>query len=267
MALRSVTVRVGERSVLSEVSLAVAPGELVALVGPNGAGKTTALRVLAGDTVAHQGHAELDGAPIRELGALELARRRAVLPQSSTIEFAFTAGDVVRMGRAPHAGTPAERLDDELVVDAMQRTDCSHLCEREYRSLSGGEQARVSLARVLAQACPYVLLDEPTAALDIRHQEGVMALAAGLARDGCGVLAVVHDLNLAAAYADRVALLTGGRLLCAGPPEAVLTDELLSAAYGCAITVRTHPTRGCPLVLAASPVAPAEARTDARSGS
>ncbi|MGD9754234.1 MAG: heme ABC transporter ATP-binding protein [Acidimicrobiia bacterium] len=256
LRLEAATVAIDGREVLRGVDLEVRPGELVALVGPNGAGKTTALRALADDVRPAAGAATLDGRPLAAWRAIELARRRAVLPQTAAVEFAFSVREVVQMGRAPHAGTAAERDDDRHVDAALAHADVAHLAARSYRSLSGGEQARVQLARVLAQDCGYLLLDEPTAALDLRHQETVMAIAAGLAAAGRGVLAVVHDLNLAAAYASHLALLARGTVLRFGRPADVLTDAALSDAYRTPITVSTHPTRGCPLVLAAAPADP-----------
>ncbi len=248
-----VRVRIGERAVLDGVDVALTPGELVAIVGPNGAGKTTLLRALAGD-LAVEGQVLLDERPLSSYRSIDLARRRAVLPQHTTIEFAFTAGEVVAMGRAPHLGTPTER-DDERVIDAALRAaDAAHLAAREYRTLSGGEQARVNLARVLAQDTEYLLLDEPTAALDIRHQESVMALAARCAARGRCVAAVVHDLNLAAAYATRVVIIGDGAVAADGAPAAVLRADLLGRVYRYPVEVLTHPVRGCPLVIAAGAV-------------
>ncbi len=254
ISAEGVMVRLGPRAVLDGVDLHVAPGELVALVGPNGAGKTTLLRVLAGDLAPHGGRALIDGRPLSSWRAIEIARRRAVLPQATSVEFAFTAREIVEMGRAPHAGTAAAAEDLEIIDWAMEATDCAHLESREFRTLSGGEQGRVNLARVLAQRTPYLLLDEPTAALDLRHQELVMALAAERARAGCSVVAVVHDLNLAAAYADRVGVLFGGRLVACGPPREVLTAARLTEVYAYEVAVLEHPSRGCPLIVAASPV-------------
>ncbi|MGE0878305.1 MAG: heme ABC transporter ATP-binding protein [Acidimicrobiia bacterium] len=250
----SATLVVRDRAIVESLDLRLTAGMMVALVGPNGAGKTTALRLLAGEVAPSHGAVELDGTPLARVPVLTLARRRAVLPQETSIEFAFTAREVVELGRAPHRRTEAENDDPAVVADAMRVTDCSHLADRAFRSLSGGERARVSLARVIAQDTDYVLLDEPTAALDIRHQESVMGLAARLAADGRGVLAVVHDLNLAAAYATHVGLMQNGRLVAFGPPGEVLRTELLTEAYDVAVEVREHPIRGCPLVLAATPI-------------
>lgn len=244
-----VGVRVGDRALLDGVSLSIAPGEVVALAGPNGAGKSTLLRVLAGDLTPSSGDVTLDGRPLASFRARELALRRAVLPQQTLMQFAFAAREVVAMGRHPHAARRDAPDDEPIIAAAMLRTETAPLAARAYPSLSGGEQGRVSLARVLAQEAPILLLDEPTAALDLRHQQATLAIARELASDGAAVLAVLHDLNLAAAYADRVALLAGGRLAAIGRPWEVLTAETLSALFEHPIAIVPHPARDCPLVI------------------
>ena len=250
LTARAVTYRVGDHALVDGVSLAVVPGEVLALVGPNGAGKSTLLRLLAGDLTPSGGEVSLDGRPLARYGARELALRRALLPQQTILQFAFTARAVVAMGRHPHLGMTGESPQDDAVVEAaLARTETLALAERVYPSLSGGEQARVSLARILAQEAPILLLDEPTAALDLRHQQAVLRIARELAAEGVAVLAVLHDLNLAAAHADRIALLDAGRLVAEGSPWEVLTAERLSAVFAHPVAVVPHPQRDCPLVL------------------
>lgn len=250
LAARGVGVRIGERALLEDVSLDIAPGEIVALAGPNGAGKSTLLRALAGDLTPTSGEVLLDGRLVTGFRARELALRRAVLPQQTIMQFAFAAREVVAMGRHPHTSRRDDFGQDEAIIAAsMLRTETTALAERSYPSLSGGEQSRVSLARVLAQEAPILLLDEPTAALDLRHQQAVLAIARELASGGAAVLAVLHDLNLAAAYADRVALLSAGRLAAVGRPWDVLTAEILSAIFDHPIVIVPHPARDCPLVI------------------
>lgn len=253
--LRGVSLTVDGRPLLSDVYLAVRPGELVALIGPNGAGKSTALSVLAGDVTPDTGTATIDGRPLSRIRVQELGRLRSVLLQHKGVSFSYPVREVVAMGRMPWsrraagAAGAAGASGDEIVAAALASTDTAHLADRDVTTLSGGELARVSLARVLAQRCRVVLLDEPTDALDIGHQEQVLALAAGLAADGAAVLAVLHDLNLAAAYADRVVLLADGRVIADGPPRAVLTGERLSAVYGHPVETVDHPVTGALLVL------------------
>nr|WP_228473544.1 heme ABC transporter ATP-binding protein [Streptomyces calidiresistens] len=246
---RSAGVRRGDRAVLVDASLRVVAGEVVVLVGPNGAGKSTLLSVLAADTPADTGQVLLGGRPAAGWRARELALRRSVLPQSATLSFPFTVAEVVRMGRAPWAGTPAGDRDDAVVAAAMAATEVSAFAGRSFAELSGGERARVALARVLAQRAPLMLLDEPTAALDLRHQELVLRLCRQRAAAGEAVVVVLHDLALAAAYADRVVVLHEGRIVADGPPGEVLTGKLIGEVYRQPVDVLRHPDTGAPLVV------------------
>lgn len=241
-------VRLGGREVLTGVSLAARAGEVLALVGPNGAGKSTLLAALAADLPADEGVVRVCGRPTAQWPARELALRRAVLPQAAALSFPFTVEDVVRMGRAPWAGTALEEDDDRVVREAMASTEVGEFASRPFSALSGGERARVALARVLAQRAPLLLLDEPTAALDLRHQELVLRLCRERAAAGDAVVVVLHDLGLAAAYADRVAVLRGGALAVEGAPGEVFTGELLSEVYRQPVEVFPHPRTGAPLV-------------------
>ncbi|MFJ5778729.1 heme ABC transporter ATP-binding protein [Streptomyces sp. NPDC093094] len=241
-------VRLGPRAVLHGVSLGVRAGEVLALVGPNGAGKSTLLGALAGDLAPAAGTVRLFGRPVSGWSAPELALRRAVLPQSAELSFPFTVEEVVRMGRAPWAAVDPG-ADDDAVAGAMAATEVTGFAGRPFSALSGGERARVALARVLAQRTPLLLLDEPTAALDLRHQELVLRLCRERARAGEAVVAVLHDLGLAAAYADRVAVLRAGRVAAAGSPAAVFTGPLLSEVYGRPVEVLAHPRTGTPMVV------------------
>ncbi|MGW7075943.1 heme ABC transporter ATP-binding protein [Streptomyces sp. NPDC054866] len=241
-------VRLGGREVLAGVSLTARAGEVLALVGPNGAGKSTLLAALAADLPAHEGVVRVCGRPVAEWTARELALRRAVLPQSAALSFPFAVEDVVRMGRAPWAGTALEEDDDRVVREAMAATEVGEFAARSFSALSGGERARVALARVLAQRAPLLLLDEPTAALDLRHQELVLRICRERAGAGDAVVVVLHDLGLAAAYADRVAVLRDGGLAAEGAPGGVFTGELLSEVYRQPVEVFPHPRTGAPLV-------------------
>lgn len=244
-----VTVSFGSTAVLDDVDLQVTGGEVVALVGPNGAGKSTLLAVLAGDHVPDHGRVLLDGAEVRSLRTNALARERAVLLQEARLSFPFLVDDVVRMGRSPWRGTPQEDRDDAVVARVMVTAEVDHLAERRYPTLSGGEKARASFARVLAQETRVLMLDEPTAALDIRHQEAVLREARRQAAGGVAVVVVLHDLSLAAAHADRVVVLDQGRVRADGPPREVLTGELLSEVYRHPVEVMVRPGTGEVVVL------------------
>ncbi|MEU9359405.1 heme ABC transporter ATP-binding protein [Streptomyces sp. NPDC048301] len=247
--LDGVGVGLGGRPVLDGVELTVRTGEVLALVGPNGAGKSTLLAALAADLPVHSGEVRLDGRPVAAWSAAELALRRAVLPQSAALAFPFPVEQVVRMGRAPWAGTHREAEDDAAVAGAMTATEVTEFASRPFSALSGGERARVALARVLAQRAPLLLLDEPTAALDLRHQELVLRICRERAAAGDAVVVVLHDLGLAAAYADRAVVLRSGRVAAAGPPSEVFTDGLLGEVYRQPVEVFPHPRTGVPLVV------------------
>ncbi|WP_324198253.1 heme ABC transporter ATP-binding protein [Nocardia beijingensis] len=237
------------RRVLDGVDFEAVAGQVVALVGPNGAGKSTLLAVLAGELAPSAGTVELDGQPLAHWTTLDMARRRAVLPQTHTVGFPFTAREVVAMGRAPWVRTERREHDEQQIAAAMAVTDVAHLATRSFPTLSGGERARVALARVLAQDTATLLLDEPTAALDLGHQEAVLRLAAERAAAGAAVVVVLHDLGVAAAYADRVAVLDAGCIAADGPPREVLTTELLTKVYQHPVEVLDHPVTGAQLVL------------------
>ncbi|MBX9471980.1 heme ABC transporter ATP-binding protein [Microcella sp.] len=246
---RGLRVRRDEREILADIDLEVRTGEVLALVGPNGAGKSTLLSVLSGDLQPAAGTVELDGRPIGSFRPLELARRRAVLSQANVVSFPFRVIEIVQMGRSPWIRTAELADDQQAVLEAIRATDIEHLLGRRFTTLSGGEQARVSLARVLAQRTPVVFLDEPTAALDLRHQEDVMRLARELAGQGRAVVVVVHDLSLAGAYADRIALLDGGRLDAVGTPTEVMTADRVGRVYGLDVQIHRLGASDRPIVL------------------
>ncbi len=240
LSARTVGVVYDGHPILTGVDLDVAAGELVVLAGPNGAGKSTLLGVLSGDVRPTTGTVTLDDRDLGAYPARELARLRAVQLQKQGLAFGFRVCEVVRMGRSPWRRTPQEELDDRVVAESMVRADVTALADRLYPTLSGGEQARTSFARLLAQAAPVLMLDEPTAALDIRHQESLLAVAREAARAGAAVVAVLHDLSLGAAYADRICLLADGAVRADGPPAEVLTRELLTEVYQHPVEVIHH---------------------------
>jgi heme transport system ATP-binding protein len=243
--------RAGDATLLEGVELMAVPGEVVVVIGPNGAGKSTLLRLLSGDLTPTRGHVELAGRRVDGAALGELALVRAVLPEREPDAIGFLARSIVAMGRHPHRRRVGNTRDEDAaaVEDAMRRTATSDLAPRVFSTLSKGERARISLARVIAQHAPVVLLDEPTAALDMAGQEGVLSDAKMLAGEGTLVVAVLHDLNAAAYYADRLVLLADGKTVAVGSPRDVLTADVLTRVYGQRIRVVDHPFRPCPLVL------------------
>ncbi len=244
---RDVHLRRGGRTVLEGVSLGLRPGELVAVVGPNGAGKSSLFAVLAGDLRPERGEALLDGRRLSTFTAAALAAERAALEQTPAIAAPFTVAELVALGMA---AVPRAAFDEAALAGrAMAAAGVTALASRPADRLSGGERARAHLARVLAQlwagraagAGQFLLLDEPTASLDLGHQIEAMRAARSEAAAGAGVLAVLHDLNLAAAFADRVVLLCAGRVAAAGTPVEVLEARRLSAVYGAPILVQRSP--------------------------
>ena len=244
---QNICVQIASKEILDNVSLGLHAGHVTALVGPNGAGKSTLLAVLAGDLAPQRGTVTLNDRAIRSMKPLELARSRSVLPQHTKTLFSFDARAVVAMGRFPWD----DRGDDGTVVmAALDRVGASHLADRSFPTLSGGEQTLVNLARILAQQTAVVLLDEPTAALDLGHQELVLMIARELADAGHTVVVVLHELNLAARYADRIVVLHAGRIVADAEPSEALIAEHISVIYGHRVAVIDHPLLpGRPLVL------------------
>lgn len=247
-----VTCAFGAEPVLDGVTLRVAPGEVVAVVGPNGAGKTSLIKVLSGLLLPRRGCARLDGREVASLPPAERARALGVVPSEGRRDLAFTVEEAVALGRLPHlhplAGLTA--ADREAVRRALAAAGLSRLAGRPLHSLSGGEAQRVWLARALAQEPRVLLLDEPTAHLDLGHQAAFLALLGELARSRpLAAVAVLHDLNQAALWSDRVVLLARGRVVAAGAPEDVLTPERIAAVYGVDVLVQPHPRSGRPQVV------------------
>ncbi|MGH2523596.1 MAG: ABC transporter ATP-binding protein, partial [Anaerolineales bacterium] len=240
------------RLVLRGLSLQVRAGEVVALVGPNGAGKSTLIRAVSGVVPISAGSIYFDDVDLAHLRPVERARLIAVVPQAVHLPEAFTAAEIVMMGRTPHLplwGGEGKK-DCAVAWEAMRRTEVETLADRRVDELSGGERQRVVIARALAQEPRALLLDEATAHLDLKHQVAALELVWALAREhGLAVLATLHDLNQAALYADRVALLADGELRALGTASEVLTPEHLSPAYGLPVSVIPHPKYGTPLVL------------------
>ncbi len=250
LALSNVTYRTGGRTLLQEVSLEVKAGEVLGLVGPNGAGKTTLLKLASRALEPNAGTVRLDGTPVTRFSRLELSRRLAVLPQGGLLPEDFRVYDLVMMGRTPHLGflAPEREEDRERVRQVLLRCELWALRERPALELSGGERQRVLLARALAQEPRYLLLDEPTNHLDLRYQLESLRLVRQAAARGLGVLAVLHDLNLAARACDRLIVLEAGQVVAEGRPAEVLTQALIRRVYGTEVGLWLEPESGLPLV-------------------
>lgn len=243
----------GDKPILDKVSAQFNYGQLTILLGPNGTGKSSLLKVLTQE-LPMQGEVFFDDKPIQQWPNRALAKQLGVLPQSSSLTFNFSAQEVVELGgiALDCANSEIQRLAEAN----MQQTDTAHLAHRAYPTLSGGEKQRIHFARVLTQLAQsgekkVLLLDEPTAALDLSHQHQTLCLAKKLAQQGAAVLIVMHDLNLAAQYADRIMILNGGQIVADGSPWGVLTQENIEQVYQCNIQVIAHPDRGYPMVISA----------------
>lgn len=239
LSVRDLHVSYDGHPVLRGVSLAARAGEVVAVVGPNGCGKTTLIRAITRVVPWERGEVLAGEVPVRYLRQRELARLVAVVPQNPVLPLGYTALDVVLMGRTPHLGFFEQEGPEDYrrAKAALERARAGHLTERRVDELSGGERQAVVLARALAQEAPILILDEPTANLDIGHQVAVASLVRRLAASGLAVLAAIHDLTLASLYCDRIVLMREGRVLAEGEPDEVLTTEVIRSAYGAEVTV------------------------------
>jgi iron complex transport system ATP-binding protein len=255
IAASNLSVRLSDKPVLHHVSLEARAGELTAIVGPNGSGKTTTLKAVAGET-AYAGTVRINGHDIATLKPWELALKRAVLPQSTVISFPFTVREIVRMGLSIGGGMGTAQTD-RIAQEALDAVDLAGFAGRLYQELSGGEQQRVQMARVLCQIWEpvregepaFLLLDEPVSSLDIRHQLAIMRLARDFCIRGGGVIAVMHDLNLTAMFADHMIMMKAGQIRAAGAPQDVMTDEIMASVFGCSMRVNVTPDGATPFVL------------------
>ncbi|BCH24441.1 hemin import ATP-binding protein HmuV [Mesorhizobium sp. L-8-10] len=253
---RDVGVTIGGKRIVSDVDFEMRPGEMAAIVGPNGSGKTTFLRALSGD-LPYRGSISLNRRELSTLKPWEAAAMRAVLPQATALSFPFTVREVVKLGLLGGRSGALAGEQERLPERALARVDLDGFGGRFYQELSGGEQQRVQLARVLCQVWApvlegrprYLFLDEPVSSLDIKHQLIIMNIAREFARRGGGVVAILHDLNLTAMYADRVFVMHRGRLAAAGAPSEVLSDELISRVFDCRLKVGALPQGNMPFVL------------------
>ena len=251
ISARDVWAAYGERSVLRGFDLHVEQGSFVALAGPNGVGKSTLLRLVSGVVKPSQGSIEVAGRDILALSTRERARLVAVVPQDPELPHGAPAIEVVLMGRNPHLGLLSWESDSDVqtAVEAMRMTYTDDLLDRSVDELSGGERQRVAIAIALAQQTPFILLDEPTANLDLAYQPAIMELMRDLVASGKTILAAVHDLTLAAQFCDKVALMRDGATLTFGAPEATLTEENIKTAYGADVRILEHPETGKPVIV------------------
>jgi iron complex transport system ATP-binding protein len=246
--------RADERAVLDHISCVVAAGSFLAVLGPNGSGKTTLLRAISGWLKPRARTVFIDGRDLLSFTRAEVARRLATVSQSTLSEAAFTVEETVLMGRAPHLGflQPEGQADRAKIDEALAYTDMLHLRHRDVTELSGGELKRVMIAQALAQDTAVLLLDEPTAHLDLSHQHDILALLEKMRREkNLTVVAALHDLNSAARYADRIILLKLGKIEAEGRPEDVITADIIKRVYGAEVVVIPHPKDGRPVVIEA----------------
>jgi iron complex transport system ATP-binding protein len=251
LAVNDVSYHYGATPILKNVSFQVQKGAFYIIIGPNGSGKTTLMNIMAGSGRLKQGRVEIMGRPCNQYSRQELARTLAFVPQNIPVDFSFTVSEVVLMGRSPHQGVLGlERKEDVRVLkQAMAFTGIEHLAHRKIDQLSGGERQRVFIARAICQEPRIILLDEPTAALDLAHQVRIMDLMEQLKNEkGVTVIMVSHDINLAAMYGDCLLLLKEGRIVSQGPTDDVLTFDTLEKAYGCLLLVDQSPLGDFPRV-------------------
>ncbi|MDP3897170.1 MAG: heme ABC transporter ATP-binding protein [Mesorhizobium sp.] len=253
---QNVSVSIGRTPIVTDVSFTARPGEVTAIIGPNGSGKTTLMKALSGE-LPYAGAVRINGQELRGQKLWEMAARRAVLPQATTLSFPFSVREIVRLGlTSGRSGVAGDALD--LLPDAaLERVDLAGFAGRFYQELSGGEQQRVQLARVLCQVWRpvlegtprYLFLDEPVSSLDIKHQLIIMNIARDFANAGGGVIAILHDLNLTAMFSDRIVMMHRGRADAFGTPSDVLDDARISRVFDCNLRVGVTPTGGAPFVL------------------
>ncbi|WP_455872509.1 heme ABC transporter ATP-binding protein [Rhizobium yanglingense] len=259
--LSGISVRLSGKTIVHDISLTAKAGQLTAIAGPNGSGKTTTMKAISGE-LSCDGSVRINGEEVKTMQPWQLAAIRGVLPQASAISFPFTVREVVRMGLTTGLNLHPEQ-SEQIAARALAAVDLGGFEGRFYQELSGGEQQRVQLARVLCQICEpvvdgkpcWLLLDEPVSSLDISHQLTIMSLARKFCDAGGGVIAVMHDLNLTALFADQIVLMKAGGLAAAGSVSDVLTDERMRSVFGCPLRINQVPMDGTPFVLAHSALA------------
>jgi iron complex transport system ATP-binding protein len=252
LKIQNLSVNYGSRRILHDVSLDVRSGEILALIGPNGAGKSTLIRAVSGVIPIANGHVRTNGDDFASLSTLQRARYIATVPQAVSLPPAYTVWETILLGRTPYLNFLGQlsQHDEAIARQSLSRVSALSFADRRVGELSGGEQQRVLLARALCQSTPILLLDEPTAHLDLQYQVSLLELVSELAhKDHLAVLIALHDLNLAAHYADRIALMVAGNIKAMGKPKEVLQPELIAEAYCLPVRVVKHPFLDIPLVL------------------
>jgi len=262
----NLSLHIGKRPVLNDVSLMLEPGKFTAVVGANGAGKSTLLRLLANELKPTAGQVSINGKPIQSYAARELSKVRAVLPQHSQVPFAFSVEQIVRLGR--HAHRTMSTVDDAIINEVMALAGVDDFRGRTYLTLSGGEKQRVQFARVLAQVWDetvyprYILLDEPTASLDIAQQQHIFSVARQVRERNIGVLAIVHDLNQAVQFADHLYFLKEGKVVAAGEARDVFTKSNIEETFCCRVNLYHDPCNNCPYIIPERPSLHAHTHAD-----
>lgn len=251
ISLQEVRYTAAHTLILRGVSLDITPGQCIGILGPNGAGKSTLLRVIAAVLPPSSGAVFLEGRSLAEWPSHERARQVAFMSQRVELTFSFRAREVAMLGRTPYLRRwQHESLEDwRIVAQAMTRTDTLHMAERDMTTLSGGEMQRVSLARALAQQPQFLLLDEPTASLDLHHQVEIFSVLTELTTQGITIVAALHDPNLAAAYCSTIIVLRGGEIYAAGPPASVLTEQTMREVFSVEVALGSHPVTGTPYII------------------
>lgn len=250
----------GGKQILKDISFNAQQGEVLAILGSNGAGKSSLIKILSGQLKQSKGTVGIGGRLLTEWGAGDLARIRAVLEQQTRLSLPFEVKDIVMMGRYPHLDKASSKQHEIIVSNALHKAGITHLASRNYLSLSGGEQQRVQLARVFAQiwypphtCTKYLLMDEPVNSLDVLHQHTTLQLAQAFAREGNCVITVLHDLNLAMQYADKILLLKNGQMISTGTVNSIINDKVISEMYGIPLRIIHHPSYLHPVVIPSLP--------------
>lgn len=255
---KEITVRIDGKTLVQDVSMDLEPGRFSVILGKNGAGKSTFLKALTGDLIPVHGTVLVEGRELEKVEPLHLARKRAVMKQHLHLSFSFTAMEVVLMGRVPHTRGFETEHDRKVAMECMEQARVAELANRSFPTLSGGEQQRVQFARMLAQLWGRIenrrpcalLLDEPLSSLDLAQQHAMMHLSRDLSRRGVAVLMILHDLNLAAQYADEIHVMKEGRTYALGTPNDVFKPEIIGMAFDCPVDIIRHPHQHCPMVVA-----------------